>query len=157
MTWDPTVPGRAVSGAIIELEQTANALLAEGAFAEADETCNAVFEIDATIAVPSAGYSLNAARRFLIAFGRRKHIAVVPWALMFGRARQHPEPIWNSEMPAWWAAVRDGGAKLGKQQLNKASPNGPLYDPHSILSSTCKYLKFPASIVRTGSVIGKPV
>lgn len=91
---------QAVSGAIIELDQAANALLAEGAPAEADDTCNAIFDIDATISVPSAGYGLNAAQRFLIAFGRRNHIAVVPLALMFGRAaRQHPEPIRNSEMP----------------------------------------------------------
>jgi len=89
-----------VSRAIIELDRTANALLAAGAPAEADETCNAVLEIDATIAIPSAGYSLNAARRFLIAFGRRKHLAVVPLALMFGRAaRQLPKLIRNSANP----------------------------------------------------------
>jgi hypothetical protein len=89
-----------VSRAIIELDRTANALLAAGAPAEADETCNAVLEIDATIAIPSAGYSLNAARRFLIAFGRRKHLAVVPLALMFGRAaRQLPKLIRNSAKP----------------------------------------------------------
>lgn len=93
---------QAVSGAIIELDRTANALMAAGAPAETDETCEAVFEIDATIAVPSAGYSLKAARRFLITFGRRKHVAVVPLALMFGRAaRQHPKlgSSQNSEVP----------------------------------------------------------
>ena len=93
---------QAVSRAIIELDRTANALMAAGAPAETDETCEAVFEIDATIAVPSAGYGLKAARRFLITFGRRKHVAVVPLALMFSRAarqRQKLGPSQNSEVP----------------------------------------------------------
>lgn len=83
----------ALSESLTELERNAKALLAEAAPTEADETCNAVFEIDTTIAIPSAGYGLNAARRFLIAFGRRKHNAAVPLALRFGRAaRQIHEP-----------------------------------------------------------------
>jgi hypothetical protein len=45
-----------------------------------------VFEIDAQLAVPPHGYGLTAVRRFLIAFGRRRHTNSVPLAVLFGRA-----------------------------------------------------------------------
>lgn len=76
----------AVSDAIREVERVSNAALVEGADAQIEDTCAAVFDIDATIIVPPDGYGLNAARRFLIAFGRRKHIQAVPLAILFGQA-----------------------------------------------------------------------
>lgn len=45
-----------------------------------------VFDIDADLVVPPAGYSLTAVRRFLVAFGRRRHTITVPFAIIFGRA-----------------------------------------------------------------------
>jgi hypothetical protein len=45
-----------------------------------------VFEIDARLLVPPNGYSLTAVRRFLVAFGRRRHLGSVPFAILFGRA-----------------------------------------------------------------------
>ena len=45
-----------------------------------------VFEIDAQLIVPPHGYGLTAVRRFLIAFGRRRHTNSVPLAVLFGRA-----------------------------------------------------------------------
>jgi len=45
-----------------------------------------VFEIDAHVIVPAHGYGLTAVRRFLIAFGRRRHTNSVPLAVLFGRA-----------------------------------------------------------------------
>lgn len=45
-----------------------------------------VFDIDADLVVPPAGYSLTAVRRFLVAFGRRRHTNAVPLAIIFGHA-----------------------------------------------------------------------
>jgi hypothetical protein len=45
-----------------------------------------VFEIDARLLVPPNGYGLTAVRRFLVAFGRRRHLGAVPFAILFGRA-----------------------------------------------------------------------
>jgi hypothetical protein len=45
-----------------------------------------VFEIDARLLVPSNGYGLTAVRRFLVAFGRRRYLGAVPFAILFGRA-----------------------------------------------------------------------
>jgi Protein of unknown function (DUF4238) len=45
-----------------------------------------VFDIDADLIVPPSGYSLTAVRRFLVAFGRRRHTNAVPFAIIFGRA-----------------------------------------------------------------------
>ena len=45
-----------------------------------------MFEIDARLLVPPSGYGLTAVRRFLIAFGRRRHLEAVPFAILFGRA-----------------------------------------------------------------------
>lgn len=45
-----------------------------------------VFDIDADLVVPPTGYSLTAVRRFLVAFGRRRHTNAVPFAIIFGRA-----------------------------------------------------------------------
>jgi hypothetical protein len=45
-----------------------------------------VFDINADLVVPQAGYSLTAVRRFLVAFGRRRHTNAVPLAILFGRA-----------------------------------------------------------------------
>lgn len=47
---------------------------------------DAVFEIDARLIVPRHGYGLTAVRRFLVAFGRRRHTDRVPLAILFGRA-----------------------------------------------------------------------
>jgi hypothetical protein len=68
---------------------------------------DSVFEIHAQLVIPSVGYSLTAVRRFLIAFGRRRHMNKVPLAILFGRAAA--------------AGVRVGseiGSELGR---NKAS------------------------------------
>jgi hypothetical protein len=56
-----------------------------------------VFEVDAQLMIPAAGYGLMAVRRFLIAFGRRRHKNTVPIAILFGRAaatqpRTDPNP-----------------------------------------------------------------
>jgi hypothetical protein len=45
-----------------------------------------VFEIDARLLVPPNGYGLTAVRRFLVAFGRRRHLGAVPFAILFVRA-----------------------------------------------------------------------
>ncbi len=45
-----------------------------------------VFEINAQLIVPPHGYGLTAVRRFLVAFGRRRHTDRVPLAILFGRA-----------------------------------------------------------------------
>ncbi|MHB8405835.1 MAG: DUF4238 domain-containing protein [Gammaproteobacteria bacterium] len=47
---------------------------------------NTVFEIDAHVVVPPNGYGLTAVRRFLVAFGRRRHTSKVPLAILIGRA-----------------------------------------------------------------------
>lgn len=62
------------------------ALMAETVDAPPEGTTSAIFEIDATLRIPSKGYSLKAAQRLVLAFGRRKHIATVPVALLFSRA-----------------------------------------------------------------------
>jgi hypothetical protein len=49
------------------------------------------FEIDVDINIPSGGYGLNVVRRFLITFGRRRHIKSVPCAILFGQAAQQPD------------------------------------------------------------------
>jgi hypothetical protein len=46
----------------------------------------AIFEIDARLLVPPNGYGLTAVRRFLVTFGRRRHLGAVPFAILFGRA-----------------------------------------------------------------------
>ena len=45
-----------------------------------------VFQIDARLLVPPNGYGLTAVRRFLVTFGRRRHMSAVPFAILFGRA-----------------------------------------------------------------------
>lgn len=45
-----------------------------------------MFKIDARLLVPPDGYGLTAVRRFLVAFGRRRHLGAVPFAILFGRA-----------------------------------------------------------------------
>lgn len=50
-----------------------------------------VFDIDADLVVPQAGYSLTAVRRFLVAFGRRRHTNAVPFAIIFGHAASGAE------------------------------------------------------------------
>jgi hypothetical protein len=47
---------------------------------------DAVFDIDAQLIVPLHGYGLTAVRRFLVAFGRRRHTDRIPLAILFGRA-----------------------------------------------------------------------
>lgn len=50
-----------------------------------------VFDIEADMVVPPAGYSLTVVRRFLVAFGRRRHTNAVPFAIIFGRATSQAE------------------------------------------------------------------
>jgi hypothetical protein len=50
-----------------------------------------VFHIDADLVVPPAGYGLTAVRRFLVAFGRRRHTNAVPFAIIFGHAASGAE------------------------------------------------------------------
>lgn len=59
---------------------------------------NTVFEIDAHVIVPALGYGLTAVRRFLIAFGRRRHTNSVPLAVLFGRATTDGAAVTPSEL-----------------------------------------------------------
>jgi hypothetical protein len=79
----------ALDAALGEVRSAAPAGIVEPAAAEAsrenrfrDTEC----DICADLTVPPAGYSLTAVRRFLIAFGRRRHTKAVPLAILFGRA-----------------------------------------------------------------------
>lgn len=72
--------------ALLAVEAASQALMTETAEVPPESATNAIFEIDTTLRIPSQGYSLAAAQRFVLAFGRRKHIATVPVALLFGRA-----------------------------------------------------------------------
>jgi hypothetical protein len=51
-----------------------------------DAVPETVFEIDARLLAPPNGYGLTAVRRFLVTFGRRRHLSAVPLAILFGRA-----------------------------------------------------------------------
>jgi Protein of unknown function (DUF4238) len=64
-----------------------------------DNSLQAEFEIDAQLSIPSAGYGLNAVRRFLITFGRRRHIESIPLALLFGRVAQAEQVAAASDEP----------------------------------------------------------
>jgi hypothetical protein len=78
--------GSRLPAALDALAQTSSAMMAEPVGKEPDGITSAVFEISATLVVPPEGYRLIAAQRFVVAFGRRKHIDAVPLALLFGRA-----------------------------------------------------------------------
>jgi hypothetical protein len=71
---------------------------------ERDSSLKAVFEIDVQVNIPAGGYGLNAVRRFLITFGRRRHIEAVPLAILFGRA-----------VPGSGRVRQDGGASSSAQ------------------------------------------
>jgi hypothetical protein len=72
--------------ALTAIEAASNALMAETADVPLEGTTDAIFEIDATLKIPPQGFSLKAAQRLVLAFGRRRHIATVPVSLLFGRA-----------------------------------------------------------------------
>jgi hypothetical protein len=80
--------GAAVEAALAVINETANAdlPLARGPAEPTGKYEDTVFEIDARLLVPPTGYSLTAVRRFLVAFGRRRHLGAVPFAILFGRA-----------------------------------------------------------------------
>jgi Protein of unknown function (DUF4238)/SEC-C motif len=83
----------AVGAALARVEATTYADLPE-AKGPAEPTGNyedTVFEIDADLIVPTSGYGLIAVRRFLVAFGRRRHMDRVPLAILFGRATSGAE------------------------------------------------------------------
>jgi hypothetical protein len=70
---------------------------AKGASEPTDRYEDTVFEIDAQLIVPAHGYGLTAVRRFLIAFGRRRHTNSVSLAVLFGRAARASAPAVPSE------------------------------------------------------------
>lgn len=73
--------------ALQDVEAASQALRAVAADApRPDSKASQDFEIDAALMTPSRGYSLKAAQRLVLAFGRRKHISSVPVALLFGRS-----------------------------------------------------------------------
>ena len=78
----------AVEAALVAVKEAADADLpaARGPAEPTGKYEDTVFEIDVRLLVPPNGYSLTAVRRFLVAFGRRRHLAAVPFAILFGRA-----------------------------------------------------------------------
>jgi hypothetical protein len=80
--------GAAVEAALAAINETVNAdlPLAQGPAEPTGKYEETVFEIDARLVVPPNGYSLTAVRRFLVAYGRRRHLGAVPFAILFGRA-----------------------------------------------------------------------
>lgn len=65
---------------IIQVEQESAAAVGDGG------TRNTAIEVDAHLIIPSNGYGLTSVRRFLVAFGRRRHTNTTPFAILFGRA-----------------------------------------------------------------------
>jgi len=86
--------GATVSAALARTKATANADLPveQGPAEPTGKHEDTVFEIDARLLVPSNGYGLTAVRRFLVAFGRRRHLGSVPFAILFGRAASLRNP-----------------------------------------------------------------
>jgi hypothetical protein len=85
----PTEP--ALDAALANVRDAAAAVPALVRPAAADAARDArfrdlVFDIDADLLVPPVGYSLTEVRRFLVAFGRRRHTSAVPFAIIFGRS-----------------------------------------------------------------------
>lgn len=78
----------AVEAALAAINETANAdlPLAQSPAEPTGKYEDTVFEIDAQLLVPPNSYSLTAVRRFLVAYGRRRHLGAVPFAILFGRA-----------------------------------------------------------------------
>ncbi len=80
----------ALDGALEKVREASAALKkVEPAISDAgreDGSPVAIFEIDARLLIPPNGYGLTAVRRFLVTFGRRRHLAAVPLAILFGRA-----------------------------------------------------------------------
>ncbi len=78
----------AAEAALVAVKEAADADLpaARGPAEPTGKYEDTVFEIDARLLVPSNGYGLTAVRRFLVAFGRRRHLGAVPFAILFGRA-----------------------------------------------------------------------
>lgn len=80
--------GTAVEAALVRVKEATNADFptARGPVEPTGKYEDTVFEIDAQLAVPPQGYGLTAVRRFLVAYGRRRHTDNVPLAILFGRA-----------------------------------------------------------------------
>jgi hypothetical protein len=78
----------AAEEALVAVKEAADAALpvARGPAEPTGKYEDAVFEFDARLLVPPNGYSVTAVRRFLVAFGRRRHLRAVPFAILFGRA-----------------------------------------------------------------------
>jgi hypothetical protein len=68
----------AVAEALRQLEQLPEAKIGaakeNSEETEPEQTLDTLFTIDAEVVIPPDGYGLNPFRRFLITFGRRKHI-----------------------------------------------------------------------------------
>jgi hypothetical protein len=77
-----------VEAALVAVKEAADADLpaARGPAEPTGKYEDTVFEIAARLLVPPNGYGLTAVRRFLVAFGRRRHLGAVPFAILFGRA-----------------------------------------------------------------------
>jgi hypothetical protein len=78
----------AVEAALEAVKEAVNAHLplAKGPSKSTGKHEDTVFKIGAQLIVPPQGYGLTAVRRFLVAFGRRRHTSAVPFAILFGRA-----------------------------------------------------------------------
>jgi hypothetical protein len=78
----------AVEAPLVAVKEAADADLpaARGPAEPTGKYEDTVFEIDARVLMPPNGYGLTAVRRFLVAFGRRRHLSAVPLAILFGRA-----------------------------------------------------------------------
>jgi hypothetical protein len=80
----------AVADALRQLEQLPEAEIGVSSESiqetSAEQSLGNLFNIDAELVIPPDGYGLNAVRRFLITFGRRKHIKAIPIAILFGAA-----------------------------------------------------------------------
>ena len=83
-----TTNAEAVEEALVRVQATTSADVpeAKGPAEATGKYEDTVFEIDAQLTVPPHGYGLTSVRRFLIAFGRRRHTNSVPLAILFGRA-----------------------------------------------------------------------
>jgi hypothetical protein len=61
---------------------------------------NTVFKIDAQLVIPPTGYGLTTVRRFLVTFGRRRHMNAVPLAIVFGPAAAPGTESLSGSQPA---------------------------------------------------------
>jgi hypothetical protein len=80
----------AVAAAVGRLVGVVADIAAEDVEEGQGDSSSAVFDVKVMLAIPPAGYGLVASRRFLVAFGCRKHTETVPIALHFGKAARPP-------------------------------------------------------------------